>query len=85
MAIRSLNPAKLYKKQEVVSYYDHNPAVLDSHQTGSHKIYRGPRGSFVVPNGAGDMKRGTLKSILAQAAAAGVFGLVLAVIVRLAL
>lgn len=55
MAIRSLNPAKLYKKQEVVSYYDHHAAVIDSHQTGSHKVYKGPRGSFVVPAGAGDM------------------------------
>jgi hypothetical protein len=86
MAIRQLDPHKVYTKREIVAHYDRHPAVLDSRQCGtSHKVYKGPRGSFVVCNGPGECPRGTLKSILAQAAAAGVFGLVLAVIVRLAL
>lgn len=82
MAIRHIDPHKVYSKREVVAHYDRHPAVLDSHQTGSHKVYKGPRGSFVVPNGPGDMARGTLKSILTQAAAAGVLGLIAAVVVR---
>lgn len=83
MAIRSLDPHKLYKRDEVESYYDHHPAVLESRQCGtSHKVYKGPRGSFVVPTGPGDCPRGTLRSILTQAAAAGVFALLLALFIR---
>ena len=79
MAIRQLNPAKLYNKREVESYYEHHPAVTDIRQPGtSHKIYKGSRGSFSVPTGPGDMPRGTLASILRMAAAAGVLGLIVA-------
>ena len=82
MAIRSLNRDKLYAKLEVESYYDHHPAVTESRQCGtSHKVYKGPRGSFVVPTGPGDCPRGTLRSILTQAAA-GVFALALALVIR---
>ena len=83
MAIRSLNRDKLYAKLEVESYYDHHPAVTESRQCGtSHKVYKGPRGSFVVPTGPGDCPRGMLRSILTQAAAAGVFALALALVIR---
>lgn len=86
MAIRSINPAKLYKKQEVENFYDHHPAVTSARQCGtSHKVYKGPHGSFVVPTGPGDCPRGTLKSILTQAAAAGVLCLVAAVLLRFVL
>ena len=79
MAIRQLNPAKLYKRREVESYYDHHPAVVDIRQPGtSHKVYKGPHGSFSVPTGSGEMPRGTLASILRMAAAAGVLGLIVA-------
>ena len=79
MAIRSLDPARLHKRREVESYYDHHPAVLETRQCGtSHKIYKGPRGSFSVPTGPGDMPRGTLASIVRMAAAAGVLCLLVA-------
>ena len=86
MAIRHIDPHKVYPKREVESYYDHHPAVTSARQCGtSHKVYKGPRGSFVVPTGPGDCPRGTLKSILTQAAAAGVLCLVVAVLVRFVL
>jgi hypothetical protein len=78
MAIRQLDPHKLHSKREVESYYDGHPDVVSSRQAGtSHKVYKGKRGSFVVPTGHGEMSRGTLKSILTQAAAAGVVILVI--------
>ena len=83
MAIRQIDPARVYAKREVESYYDHHPAVTESRQCGtSHKVYKGPRGSFVVPTGPGDCPRGMLRSILTQAAAAGVFALALALVIR---
>lgn len=83
MAIRSLDPHKVYPKREVESYYDHHPAVESSRQCGtSHKVYKGRRGSFVVPTGPGDMPRGTLTSILRMAAAAGVLLAVLLIVAR---
>jgi hypothetical protein len=85
MAIRHIDPHKVYPKREVEGYYDHHPAVTSARQCGtSHKVYKGPRGSFVVPTGPGDCPRGTLKSILTQAAAAGVLLALLAVLARFA-
>lgn len=70
MSRRTLDRSHTY--QEVQQHFDHHPAVTNVRQTGSHRIYSGPRGSVVVPIGhRGDVPRGTLRSIMRMAALAG--------------
>ena len=79
MAIRTLNPNKVYTYQEVEHALDHAPHVLGMRQSGSHKTWEGPHGIVTAPVGhRGDMKRGLCRAVALAAAAAGLFLLLLA-------
>lgn len=69
---------KAHTGREVCAHFDNHPALVEVHQSGSHRIYRGPRGSVIVPAHNGDVPRGTLRSICRMAALAGLAALVIA-------
>jgi predicted RNA binding protein YcfA (HicA-like mRNA interferase family) len=59
-------PLPVLTAKQVVSGLERNGFVL-ARQKGSHATYRNPDGRIaVVPMHSGDIKRGTLRSILRQ-------------------
>lgn len=85
MAQRTLNPDKLTPNRDVESYFDHHPLVTDVRVCGSHKTWKGPHGSVTAPVGhPGEMARGTLRSVIRAAVAAGLAVLLIALIVQVA-
>lgn len=67
--------------REVCQALEHHPDLREWRQSGSHRTYTGPHGIVIVPAHAGDLKRGTLRSILRMAAMAGLAALVVAVVI----
>ena len=67
--------------REVRQHFDNHPSLREVRQSGSHRIYRGPTGSVVVPCHDGDVAKGTLRSIRRMAALAGLAMLAVAVAV----
>jgi predicted RNA binding protein YcfA (HicA-like mRNA interferase family) len=78
MTRRTLDKATTAR--EVCAALDYHPDLVDVRQTGSHRIYRGPHGTVIVPAHGGDLARGTLRSILRMAALAGLAVLLIAVV-----
>lgn len=64
--------------REVAAHFDNHPALISVRQSGSHRTYRGPRGSVTVPVHGGEIARGTLRSIRRMALIAGLACLVFA-------
>jgi predicted RNA binding protein YcfA (HicA-like mRNA interferase family) len=57
--------------REITSYLSHRGATC-SRQSGSHSVWHGPNGAqIIVPCHAGDLKRGTLSSIIKMIIVAG--------------
>ncbi len=62
------------KAKDFDKFFGSHPDLVDTRQTGSHKIWRGPTGSVVThSNGATDIPKGTRSSIRRMAALAGLF------------
>jgi predicted RNA binding protein YcfA (HicA-like mRNA interferase family) len=68
--------------REVCQALEHHPALVEVRQSGSHRIFRGPSGMVVVPAHGGNLRRGTLRSILRMAALAGLSVFDLAILAR---
>ena len=68
--------------RDVCAALDRSPDLVEVRQNGtSHRIYKGPRGSVAVPVGHDkELKLGTWRSILRQAAMAGLVCLAVAVV-----
>jgi predicted RNA binding protein YcfA (HicA-like mRNA interferase family) len=79
MARRTLDRA--HTAREVNAHFEHHPALIDVRQNGSHRTYRGPNGSVIVPCHNGDIARGTLRSIVRMAALAGLAALAVAALI----
>lgn len=77
MSRRTLDRATTAR--EVCAALETHPNLREWRQSGSHRTYTGPSGIVVVPAHTGDLKRGTLRSILRMAAMAGLAALVLAI------
>lgn len=69
MTRRTLDRARTGR--ELCQHFDHHPALRAKRQSGSHVIYTGPNGQVIVPNHNGDVKTGTLRSIVRMAKLAG--------------
>lgn len=79
MSRRTLDRATTAR--EVCAHFDHHPALVEVHQSGSHRVYRGPSGTVIVPAHSGDVPRGTLRSIQRMALMAGLAVLVIGLVV----
>lgn len=81
MTRRTLDRA--HTGRELCQHFEHHPALRAKRQNGSHVVYTGPTGTVIVPNHPGDVKRGTLRSIIRMAALAGLATLAVALWVML--
>ncbi len=79
MTRRALEEARTAR--EVCAHLEHHPALRGWRQSGSHRIFTGPDGAVGVPMHNGDLKRGTLRSIMRRAALVGLAMLALAVVI----
>ena len=70
--------------RDVCAALDRAPGLVSVRQNGtSHRVYVGPRGSVAVPVGEKELRRGTWRSIIRQAAMAGLAMMVIAAIALL--
>ena len=78
MTRRTLDRAQT--AQQVCQHFEHHKDLRAWRQCGSHRVYTGPHGQVIVPCHNGDIKRGTLRSILRMAALAGLAVIVLVIL-----
>ena len=72
--------------RDVCAALERAPGLIAWRQNGtSHRVYVGPRGSVAVPVSEKELRRGTWRSIIRQAALAGLAVLVIAAMLAVAL
>lgn len=71
--------------RDVCSALERSPYLVSTRQNGSsHRVYVGPRGSVAVPVHEKELRLGTWRSVIRQAAMAGLLVVALFLVIALA-